>query len=182
MWRIKKKIGIIGFGNMGSAIAQRIKAKYKVFIFDKDKEKTKNLKDIKVTDTLVSLVEQSDVVILAVKPQDYDVVLHELKGIVKNKLIISIAAGIPTELIEKVLGNIRVIRAMPNLPARVGNGITYLCKGHFTRARDLRFAQLLFKNMGTTFIALEDIMSEVTAASGSGPGFWCHEVSGIPKD
>lgn len=175
---MKKKIGIIGCGNMGSAIAERIKRKYRVFIFDKDREKTKNLKNITIADNIINLAEKVDVVILAVKPQDFDAVLNEIKDYTKDKLIISIAAGITTNYIEKVLPRVRIIRVMPNLPARIGKGMICLSRGKKASRKDLDFAQRLFHEVGKTMVIKEEMMDADTAISGSGPGFFYALVSG----
>lgn len=169
---------------MGSAIAERIKRRYRVLVFDKDVEKTKGLggKGIEAADSVASLLQQSDAVILAVKPQDFDVILNEMKDIANQKLIISIAAGIKTSHIENVLGGGKIIRVMPNLPARIGMGISYLCRGQSAKTKDLIFASRLFRTLGVVFITSEETMSTVTAVSGSGPGFWCNRASLLPKD
>jgi pyrroline-5-carboxylate reductase len=178
---MRKRIGIIGFGNMGSAIAERIKDKYEVAVFDKDKKKTKALENIVVAPDVADLTINADVVILAVKPQDFDAVLKEIKDGVRDKLTISIAAGMSTAFIGKILGKTRVIRAMPNLPAKIGKGITCLCKGRFTDSEDLEFAERLFKKIGKTLIIDEGMMDAATAVSGSGPGFWSYMVENKPK-
>ncbi len=157
---------------MGSAIARRIKSEYRVWVFDKDTEKTKNLEGISLPQDISDLVKQSDVVIIAVKPQDFDVVLDEIKDYAKGKLIISIAAGIRTGYIEKKLGEARVIRAMPNLPAMIGEGANCISRGSLATNKDLAIALKLFKLLGTTFIFNEDNMDAVTAVSGSGPGYF----------
>jgi len=179
---MKKRIGIVGFGNMGSAIAARIRHKYRVSIFDKDEQKTKDTRGVRVAGDIPGLVQQSDVVILAVKPQDFDIVLNEIKSMVKDKLIISIAAGITTAYIEKVLSTVKVIRVMPNLPARAGQGISFLSKGRFATDKDLNTALELFRFLGISFVLNEDMMNAATAVSGSGPGFWCHKVENIPRN
>ncbi|MGD0336754.1 MAG: pyrroline-5-carboxylate reductase [Candidatus Omnitrophota bacterium] len=174
-----KKIGIIGYGNMGSAIAERIKTEYNVLVFDKDKSK-KPGKGIIFSATVVDLVEKSDVLILAVKPQDFDACLAEIKSCphLGDKLFISIAAGITTAHIEKVLGVVRVVRAMPNLPAKIGQGVTCLAKGKFASLQDFEFADDIFEYMGEIMEIDESMMSAATAVSGSGPGFLCDLVDG----
>ena len=115
------KVGILGYGNMGQAIGESIKREYAVYAFDK----IKNIdsENITLVNNSVDLVKRSEVIILAVKPQDIDLLLNEIKDFVKDKLIISIAAGIATEHIRSQLGDkVRVIRVMPNLPAQVGQG------------------------------------------------------------
>lgn len=167
-----KKIGIIGFGNMGSAIAERIKSKYSVFVFDIARNKTKGLKNIRVSDSINGLVNAVEAIILAVKPQDFEFVLRKIKNYVKDKLIISIAAGIASTDIERYLGRVRIVRVMPNLPVRIGKGMICLCKGKFANQKDLKFAVKLFKKIGRTQIINEDMMDEATAISGSGPGYF----------
>jgi pyrroline-5-carboxylate reductase len=169
---LRKKIGIIGYGNLGSAIAERIKKKFRVYVFDKDTTKTSGLAGISVSRSLADLVIASDVIIIAVKPQDFDSVLNEIKDYVKDKLVISIAAGITTGYIEKVLGRARIIRAMPNIGAVVGESTSYICKGKYTGNKDLRLSVRLFNCIGHSFILPEDLMNAATAVGGSGPGFW----------
>lgn len=170
--KMKNKIGIIGFGNMGSALAEQLKLDYEILVFDKDKNKAKDVSGIKVTQNNKDLVCEVDTVVIAVKPQDFDEVLTEIKSFIKDKLVISIAAGISTEYIEKRLGKIRLIRTMPNLPAKIGKGMICLCKGKYGYDRDLDFAKNLFSNMGNTLQIEESLMDAATAISGSGPGFF----------
>jgi pyrroline-5-carboxylate reductase len=171
-------IGIIGCGNMGSAICQRLKASFSLFAFDKDSAKTKNLSGLSVVKDVADLLNKSDAVILAVKPQDFDDLLNEIKSNIKNKLIISIAAGITTGYIEKIFGRVKVIRVMPNLPAKIGKGMSCLCKGKFSSESDLNFAKELFDKLGKTLILNEDMMDAATAISGSGPGYFYDLVEG----
>ncbi len=171
-----KKIGIIGYGNMGSAIAERVKIKYSVSVFDKDKAKTKNAKGIKVKNSIIDLVNRSEVIILAVKPQDFNDVLREIKNLIKDQLIISIAAGVSTKYIQKILGKGRIIRTMPNLPAQIGKGTIGICRSSSAKKKDLIFTKQLFARLGTVIIVDEKEINKVTAASGSGPGFFARLI------
>lgn len=157
---------------MGSAIGERIKARYRVIIFDKDRNKTQGVGGAEVAKDISDLVKKADTVILAIKPQDFDIILNEIKDYVKDKLIISIAAGITTQFIENKLGEVKVIRVMPNLPARIGKGVSCLCKGRFAKDKDLSFTLRLFKFLGITFVLNEEMMDAATAVSGSGPGLF----------
>ncbi|MCX5709855.1 MAG: pyrroline-5-carboxylate reductase, partial [Candidatus Omnitrophica bacterium] len=172
---MQHKIGIIGFGNMGSAIAEQLKNNYKVMVFEKDSAKTAKASGILVAKDLSALIRDSDTLILAVKPQDFPQVFLEIKdsGHELDKLVISIAAGIPTTYIEEHFGVVRVIRVMPNIPAKINAGMICLTKGKFASEEDLDFAQELFDYLGETLIIKEELMDEVTATSGSGPGFIC---------
>lgn len=166
---------------MGSAISGRIKRKCLVYAFDKDKNKTKNLRGLIVTNDIADLVNRVDVVILAVKPQDFDSLLDEIKNGIKGKLVISIAAGITTGYIEKRLGQVRVIRVMPNMPARIGKGMSCLCKGSLARRVDLNFARHLFNCLGKTLVLHEEMMDAATAISGSGPGYFYDFIESHPQ-
>lgn len=178
----KKKIGIIGCGNMGHAIAERIKRKYNVYVFDKDKNKIQNSSGINIADNAKDLVNKTEIIILAVKPQDFDSVLDEIKDNVQDKLIVSIAAGITAEYIEKILGMARVIRVMPNIGVIVGKGVSFICKGSFANENDLRLSRKLFNSVGNSFVILEDLMNAATAVGGSGPGFWGYLFDKQPKE
>ena len=177
-----QRIGIIGYGNMGSSIAQRIKNQYKVYVFDKDKNITSGLKDIEVLPSLKDLTAQAQIVILAVKPQDLDGVLNEIKDYAQGKTIISVAAGIPTAYIEKVLGNVKMIRAMPNMGARIGKSVTCLSKGAFASEKEFLYAQELFNLLGATRGITEDLMNAVTAVSGSGPAYYFDMIEASPQE
>jgi pyrroline-5-carboxylate reductase len=173
---MKKRIGIIGFGNMGSAIAGRIKKHHNVSVFDKDTAKTKNITGIRVCATIELLVNNTDVVILAVKPQDFDSVLQEIRNYSKGKLIISIAAGITTGYIEKVLGEISVVRVMPNIGAKIGEAESSLCNGKLAKPEDLDFAVELFNYLGKTWVMKEEMIDAATAISGSGPAYIFYDI------
>ncbi|MFH1458629.1 MAG: pyrroline-5-carboxylate reductase [Candidatus Omnitrophota bacterium] len=173
-----KKIGIIGYGNMGSAIAERIKDKYKVSVFDKDKKKTEGLKAIAVASNVYDLAKNVDVIILAVKPQDFSNLLAEVKDSLGNKLIISIAAGITTKSIAESLPDVktRIIRAMPNLLGKIGEGATFLYRSLSANEEDIDFAEELFSNLGKTWRIAEGRMKFATAVSGTGPAICCYQI------
>jgi pyrroline-5-carboxylate reductase len=176
----KLRVGIIGFGSMGSAMAERMKrfryrfTPIKVLIFDKDAQKTAAAKDFDVAKDVKDLAQRVDAVILAVKPQDIGGVLAGIKGVKGYRLVISIAAGITTAYIEKALGDVKVVRAMPNLAARIGRGVTGLCAGGLADKGDLNFSKKLFRTLGRVLITEERMMNAVTAVSGSGPAYVCY--------
>ena len=170
-----KKIAIIGGGNMGAAILGGIKGRYSVIVCEKDATKVKFLQKkyrVKIAD-LREAVGQSDIILLAVKPQDFEQVLAEIKAdLISSKLVISIAAGITTKYIEKKLGaSARVIRCMPNLPLLVGQGITGICRGRRATNTDEQLAANIFKSVGEVVLVQEKWMDAVTAVSGSGPAY-----------
>ena len=164
-------IGIIGAGNMGRAIALRIKAK--TIISDVDRSRLRIKKGrILVTKGNISLTKRSKVIILAVKPQHIAGVLKEIAPFVKDKLVISIAAGVKTGALEKILGRKRIVRVMPNMPAMVGKGISAVTAGRFASKKDLRLTRGIFLNLGEVVEVKESLMDAVTALSGSGPAYY----------
>lgn len=177
-----KIIGIIGFGNMGSAIAERIKREYQVVVFDKDKNLIGNLTEIEAADSLLNLLKEVETIILAVKPQDLDNILEGIRDYAVTPLIISIAAGITTGYIEKALGKARVIRVMPNMGVRIGRSVTCLCGGSFAAERDIVYAIELFNHLGITRKIEENMMNAVTAISGSGPAYYFALIAANPKE
>lgn len=180
---MKNKIGIIGCGNMGEAILARgIKHKdYRFLVSEIDKLKEAFICQsyrVKAARSIADLVSYADMVIIAVKPQDIDVVLDEIRlalQIIEKRsiLLVSIAAGIKTEYIEqRVSRKIRVIRAMPNMPALIGKGISALTKGRYANNVDLKKAEKIFQFLGETIIIdKEDLINVVTVVSGSGPAY-----------
>jgi len=161
---------------MGQAIGEQLKADYLIFACDKDKSKLENLKGINIEKSCLNLVGKVDTVILAVKPQELEELLNKIKPEVKGKPIISIAAGISTGYIEKLLDNARVIRAMPNIGAKIGKSVTCICKGLFATEEDLGTAKEIFNNIGEVQELSEDMMNAATAISGSGPGYYFYAI------
>lgn len=168
-------IGIIGGGNMGTAILSRVAKGNKIFVCEKDAKRSHLLrkKYKAVLLDVPALVSAAQVILVAVKPQDMDSVLAEIKpALRKNKLVISIAAGITTSFLEKRLGKgAKVIRTMPNMPAQIGEGMTAITKGKFATSADVHTAESIFKAVGETVVVKEALMDAVTAVSGSGPAY-----------
>ena len=180
---------------MGGAIIARIHKQYNLIVAEKDEERSQDLRKkfgVKINNVREA-AHKSDIIILAVKPQDFDTVLQQIKdmslrgvkrqsnpnktrllhhSVVRNdKFFISIAAGITTRYIEKKLGKVKVVRAMPNLPAQIGEGITALCAGKWASRNDLDYAIKIFNNIGRTVVVEEKHINAVTAVSGSGPAY-----------
>ena len=168
-------IGIIGCGNMGSAIASRNK---NFLAFDKDPKKIAALKhkiNVKPVGSISELVNNSKVIILAVKPQDFDDCLVQLCAVLPDQIVVSIAAGITTGYIEKKIGGkIKVIRVMPNIGLKYGEGVAALCKGRYATGQDLKIIMQIFEKLGKTLVVSEDKIDAITAVSGSGPGYFAY--------
>jgi len=173
----KRIIGIIGGGNMGEALIKGI-GRSKVLVSERDSKREDYLRD-KYHVTFAPPLDaayQANVIILAVHPQDMDIVLDDIKkgmdGRSDELLLISIAAGLTTTFFEEYLGgNIRVVRAMPNMPALINEGITGICKGKHATTVDLNTAQEILDTIGETIVVNESMIDAVTAVSGSGPAY-----------
>jgi pyrroline-5-carboxylate reductase len=175
------KIGFLGGGNMGEALIKGI-----------TRERTFSAENILVAEPVESrrrvlaekygvgteaeasvVVAACDLVVLAIKPQIVGQVLPQVAGVFNDaKLLVSIAAGVTTEALEKhFAGSPRVVRAMPNTPALVGGGATALCPGRFASPEDLEQARSLFEPVGMVRVVAEGQMDAVTGLSGSGPAY-----------
>jgi pyrroline-5-carboxylate reductase len=167
---------------MGSAIAEGIKADYPVSAFEKDDAKIKGLVGISIASSVEQLLLESAMVILAVKPQELGRLLVQLRGKTAGKIIVSIAAGIPTAAIEeRIGGGCRVVRVMPNLPAKIGKGMICLCAGSSASVEDARKTRAVFSYVGKTLVVNEGLMNAVTAVSGSGPGYFYYLIENMDK-
>lgn len=126
-----------------------------------------------VTTDNLRAVERADIVLLAVKPTQVVPLVREVAPSLKQGvLLLSIAASVKTTAIEEAAeGLTPVIRAMPNTPAKLGAGITALCRGRFVADEQLALAQRIFETVGRVVVVDEKHMDAVTGLSGSGPAF-----------
>lgn len=175
-----RAVGFIGAGNMAEAIIGGIlkKGLYKaseILMYDIRPERLKELSasyGVSHCSTLPDLVKDSRTIIVAVKPDKVSVVLDQVKDLLKGKLVISIAAGIPIKSIQAVIGtDARVVRVMPNTPALVLEGASALCASASCGEDDQKTAMDIFSAVGRCSPVEEGMMNAVTALSGSGPAF-----------
>ncbi|MHC5162286.1 MAG: pyrroline-5-carboxylate reductase [Planctomycetota bacterium] len=176
-----KTIGFIGGGNMAQAILEGI---LKAGLFEKDAVWVSDVRPdrldelnaqygVRGTADNVELTQHADVVVLAVKPQVMADVLVGIAGTLKQAaLVISIAAGITTDSIRAKLGNVQIVRVMPNTPALVGAGASGLYNAGATE-EGLKTALDIFSSVGKAVVVEnEDLIDAVTAVSGSGPAYY----------
>lgn len=128
---------------------------------------------IQVGSDNVQETKRADVIILCVKPQVMDTVLSEIEGeLSSQQLLISVAAGYPLKRIHEHLGeNVSVVRAMPNTPAIIQEGVTALAGSSGLSTHHLQLAQTIFEAVGKVVIVEESLMDAVTGLSGSGPAY-----------
>jgi pyrroline-5-carboxylate reductase len=175
----KKKIGIIGAGNMGEAILRGLyqKGMAKGIVVSELRSDRRNAikktYGVEVVSDNRQLASQVQVIILAVKPQELKGVLQEIAPALEpSTLLISIAAGASLGAIASVLAkDVRLIRAMPNIAAQALESATALSPGAEVSAADLEQAREIFNAMGKTVIIPESLMDAVTGMSGSGPAY-----------
>jgi len=169
------KISILGGGTMGEALAKGFSTieDAEVSVAEVVEERRRFLEEegIRTYASSREAVKEADVVIIAVKPKDVKPLLHDIKDLVKGKLIISIAAGVKLSYLEKDVPEGRFIRAMPNIAATVKAAITSLTPGAKVSREDLKVAEKLFSSIGSTLIMEEVLLDAVTGLSGSGPAY-----------
>ncbi len=183
-------IGFIGGGKMASAIIKGIInsgyfKKENIYVSDKNNEALHYLKDnygVNTSNNNKEILKNADIILFAVKPFVIRDVLSEIKeNITDKKIILSIAAGISTKTIEKIIENIPVIRIMPNTPALVNEGMSAVCKGTFAKEEHVKIAFNIFKSVGKVIEADEKYIDIITAISGSGPAFYYYIINEIAK-
>jgi len=179
----KYKLGIIGCGIMGEAIIKGIVASKfltssQICAYDVRPERLRQIKKhsgVSLADDISELVFNSKYILIAVKPQDFNGVIKAVKDNFDSNfnVIISIAAGISTALIEKILsGKASVIRVMPNTPALLNKGISAVSRGKNVSYKDLNFVIKIIKNLGQYVLVDEKLQNTITAISGSGPAYF----------
>ncbi|HEX5696555.1 MAG TPA: pyrroline-5-carboxylate reductase [Acidimicrobiia bacterium] len=120
----------------------------------------------------IEAIENRDVVVVSVKPRDVPAILEQLKMRVgKTQMILSLAAGITTATFEAKLGAVAVVRAMPNTPALVGEGVTGIAKGAYANGDHIKRATEILGAVGTVSVLDEALLDAVTAVSGTGPAY-----------
>lgn len=183
----KNIIGFIGVGKMAEAIIACLlkssKEPIKIVASDVNTKRCSYMQNkygIRCVSSNITVVKSTQIVFIAVKPQDLDKVL---KGIAphttSNQIVISIAAGKKIRSIESHLPNLRIVRVMPNLPAMVGEGVIVLTYGKHVSVSDARKVKHLLQNTGKILELPEETFDVVTALSGSGPAFFCYILNAI---
>jgi pyrroline-5-carboxylate reductase len=174
-----RKIGVIGVGNMGTALIRGwvqagLAKPTEIFIADTATERVQALHrelGLQTADNQ-QVAARADIVLLAVKPQVMPEVLVELQSqLDASRLVISIAAGIPLSLLADILPTARLMRVMPNTPTLVQAGMAAVAKGPRTEAADLELTCQLFDAVGRSVVVDEKLMDAVTGLSGSGPAY-----------
>ncbi len=172
------KIGVIGTGNMGGALMDAfcLDPQNKLSACNPGQEKLAAVcarTGAEPRDTAAHTAEDTDLILLAVKPNVIPAVLEEIAPIVTaDQIVVSIAVGLPVSSYQDVLGSDKkIVRAMPNTPAAVQAGMTAFAFGDNVPEEDRQKVLRLFSLAGETAVLPEHLMNAVSALTGSGPAY-----------
>ncbi len=177
----QKRIGVVGLGKMGGILVraildQGLVSPDQIRATDRHDRRIESLErefGIPVSEDNRALAEWADLIVLSVKPGTVLEVAKEIAPqLNQEKLLVSVAASVSTEMIEKTLeSEVPVIRAMPNTPCMVGAGMTAVCQGRFADEAQLALVSEIFAAVGKSVILDEKHFDAVTGLSASGPAF-----------
>jgi pyrroline-5-carboxylate reductase len=176
-----EQIAFVGGGNMAEALVKGLIASgvapKSIRVAEPRAPRRRELSarfGVRTSGSNLDVVEQAGIVVLAVKPQTMSEVLAELEPVVgREKLVISIVAGVSLATLEKRLGRgVRVVRVMPNTPCLVGKGMSVLARGRSAGTVDVTRARKIFESVGKAEVAKREAwLDAVTGLSGSGPAY-----------
>jgi pyrroline-5-carboxylate reductase len=179
---MSRRIAVLGAGKIGEAlIAGLVSSGWRkpseIVATARREERLREIAErygVETTRANRDAIRDAAVVVIAVKPQDIEELLGELVGAVQpSQTVLTIAAAIPTALIERHLGDdVPVVRAMPNTPAAVHEGMAGLAAGRHAGEEDVARAEEVLAHLGRSVRVAEDYMDAVTAVSGSGPAYF----------
>jgi pyrroline-5-carboxylate reductase len=177
-----RRIAILGCGKIGEALLAGLlstgwRTSDEIVVTGRRDERLAELHDrhgVEAISSNAEAVARAGVVVIAVKPQDFDVLLGEIGGLLSaDQVVLSIAAAVPTAAIERrVAEPVPVLRAMPNTPATVHEGVAGLCAGAHASAEHLAVGEEVLAHVGRVVLVPEMYMDAVTAVSGSGPAYF----------
>ena len=178
-------VGIIGTGNMALSLIKgfQVDGSHKIVCSDVDIKKLKSLKglkNVKTTTQNIRVVESSEIIFLCVKPDTVSGVLREIKKELNfSKILVSIAAGVKTSFIQKLIGpKKKVIRTMPNLPCLVLKGVIGFRANRYCTLKDRKVFLRLIETTGKAFeLKAEKDFDYLTAIGGSGPAFLAEYIA-----
>ncbi len=184
------RIGFIGCGNMGSALARSVMKSVSAFhivINDTNKEKVNAFcsETGTMSGDLYEVASDCKYIFLAVKPQMLPELAGELKPMLGGRkdgfVLVSMAAGITTKRLGELFGNYPTIRIMPNLPVSVGEGMILYTSTESVSESDLGGFLDIMKNAGTLMRLDEGLIDAGTSVSGCGPAFVCQVIEALAR-
>ena len=175
-----ERLGVIGGGMMGSAIIQGVLHNgllqpEQIGVVEINPERAEILRrtlGVYLYHSLKELAEDNPVLLIAVKPQTMEKVCHQLAPMIgPDHLVLSIVAGVTVASLERLLPGARVVRVMPNTPARLNRGISAYATGGGAIEEDCQIVEAIFRAVGKVVRVADEQMDAVTATSGSGPAY-----------
>jgi pyrroline-5-carboxylate reductase len=177
-----RRVAILGAGTIGEALLAGFlsggwREAGEIVATGRREERLQEVRErhgVEVTSSNASAVANAALLIIAVKPQDFDVLIGEIGPLVSaEQTVLSIAAAIPTAMIESRLSeSVPVVRAMPNTPSVVHEGIAGVCAGAHADEEHIALAEEALAHLGAVVRVPEPYMDAVTAVSGSGPAYF----------
>lgn len=155
-----------------------------LILVEKDDNRKKHLEDLEIGQVIAGItpeMAESDIIILAVKPQDFSHVAGTLAQNLKaENIVLSIMAGITIERLQQALKHKNIVRAMPNSPAQVGMGITAYTSGNELDVKQVLLVEKILNSTGrSVHLDNEELLDAVTALSGSGPAYFFYIVKAM---
>ncbi len=179
-------IAFIGAGKMATAIAGGLlahgveRSQIKAYdISEAARERFKAATGVEALSSPEEVLASSSIVVLAVKPQHVAAALEKSKSLLKDKLFVSIAAGVKIKTLAEMTGCQRLVRVMPNTPALVGEGMSCLAGAPGISEADLKTAESIFDAVGQSCLVQESQLDAVTGLSGSGPAYVLDFILGL---
>jgi pyrroline-5-carboxylate reductase len=173
------RIAILGTGKIGESLLAGLRSSdwADIVATTRREERAAELGErhgVEATTSNAEAIKGADIVVLAVKPQDIETLLGEIGHLLQpEQTVLSIAAAIPTASIERHLASdVPVVRAMPNAPATVHEGIAGMCAGRHAGREHLDRAGTVLRAVGDVVEVPEHAMDAITAVSGSGPAYY----------
>jgi pyrroline-5-carboxylate reductase len=177
-----RRIAILGCGKIGEALLAGLlstgwRTSDEIVVTGRRDERLAELRErhgVEATTSNAEAAGRAGVVVIAVKPQDFDVLMGEIGGLLSaDQVVLSIAAAVTTAAIERRIAEpVPVLRAMPNTPATVHEGVAGLCAGAHASAEHLAVGEEVLTHVGRVVLVPETYMDAVTAVSGSGPAYF----------
>jgi len=172
-------VAVLGAGAIGEILAEGLlRAGWEtedIILLERLEDRAREVErhtGIQVTLDPVVAVDGRDVLVVAVKPKDVGDLIDQIGEAVKpGQVIVSLAAGVPLAVYESVIKDVAVVRAMPNTPAAVNEGMTAYCGGTHAGDEALALADMVLSAVGETIRLPEDLLDAVTAVSGTGPAY-----------
>ena len=187
----RNSLAVIGVGNMAKAIIEGIlNAELdvsRVVLYDVNEAQYTSLACLSdkftIAKSAIEAAKLADTILISVKPQNYADILDSLKNAegYDQKLYISIGAGISTEYVKRVLGNVSVVRVLPNVPMLIGKGVSVICRNKDVLASDFSFVKSVFASAGSVLEIEEQEMNRIIGVTSSSPAYVFKFIDSICK-